>query len=248
MFRHANSAFRFKILVSDAVIRSKLLYGLETVALNDAIKNKTNAFQLKFLRKILQIPTTFVNRLNTNEYVCDRANAILARQDAKPIKQFSVYHRERCILRLARLLILKDKDPSAAVTLEFSTLKPHDYGKWRVGRPRIKWLTNTINDMWEDAKKCLPEASRELRFDHDQPTHIKFMYEYAHILNRKHKITQATDETTSVERHESDEEFGPHGTEAPSTPPGFGPFGNDIAITPPRQMRGDWTASSQEVT
>ena len=102
--------------------------------------------------------------------------------------------------------------------------------------------------MWEDAKNCLPEASRELRFDHDQPTHIKFMYEYAHILNRKHKITQATDETTSVERHESDEEFGPHGTEAPSTPPGFGPFGNDMAITPPRQMRGDWTAPSQEVT
>ena len=35
-----------------------------------------NTFQLKGLRKILQLHTTFINRSNTNEYMYKRANEV----------------------------------------------------------------------------------------------------------------------------------------------------------------------------
>ena len=57
---------RWKLQVYDAIIRNKLLYGLETVHLTQ--QKKVNAFQFRGLRKILGLSTTFVNRSNTNEY------------------------------------------------------------------------------------------------------------------------------------------------------------------------------------
>ena len=61
----------------DAVIRSKLTYGLEAVQVNDSLNKKTDAFQLKGLRQILGLQTTYVNRANTNEHVFSTANRII---------------------------------------------------------------------------------------------------------------------------------------------------------------------------
>ena len=44
---------KWQLLISDSVIKSKLLYGMETVQLTDAILNKIDAFQIKGFRKIL---------------------------------------------------------------------------------------------------------------------------------------------------------------------------------------------------
>ena len=45
---------KYKIIVYDAVIRSKIVYGLESARLTDALKFKLKAFQLRGLRQILQ--------------------------------------------------------------------------------------------------------------------------------------------------------------------------------------------------
>ena len=116
---------------------------METAALTDATLNRLDVFQLKGLRKILKIPTTYVDRRYTNQYIYQKANSILEREDKPPIKQLSIHHRERRVIRLAKLLVLKEKDPCAKVTLNFHDLRPHDYGTWRVGRPRKHWLTHT---------------------------------------------------------------------------------------------------------
>ena len=50
---------KWKLLVYDAVIRSKLLYSLETIHLTDSLRKKLDAFHLRGLRKILRIPTTY---------------------------------------------------------------------------------------------------------------------------------------------------------------------------------------------
>ena len=60
---------RWNLQVYDSIVRNKLLYGLETVHLTRTQQKKVNACQLRGLRKILGLSTTFVNRSNTNEYV-----------------------------------------------------------------------------------------------------------------------------------------------------------------------------------
>ena len=62
-----NASKKWQVIIFDAVVRSKLLYGLETVHLTDAMSKKLDAFQIRGLRKILKIAPTHVNRANTRE-------------------------------------------------------------------------------------------------------------------------------------------------------------------------------------
>ena len=68
---------RDKITVVNAVIRSKLLYGLESTQLNQNLLNKLNVIQLKGLRQILHITTTYIDRTHSNEYVINKAQETL---------------------------------------------------------------------------------------------------------------------------------------------------------------------------
>eukprot|EP00959_Pyramimonas_sp_CCMP1952_P333556 6985006-Pyramimonas_sp.AAC.1 len=69
---HSDCSVSQKIQVFSAVCRSKLLYGLETTQLTPGQTQRLDGFQLKGLRKILGIPTTFgqmaqgQDRTNTN--------------------------------------------------------------------------------------------------------------------------------------------------------------------------------------
>lgn len=54
---------KWKLIVFNAVIRSKLLYGLDSAQLNDPLLTKINTFCLKGLRKILKMPTTYAEMI-----------------------------------------------------------------------------------------------------------------------------------------------------------------------------------------
>ena len=68
----ANTEISWKLQVFNAIIRSKLLYGLETIQLTNAEKNRINAFHIKCLRRILKIPPTFEDKLWTNDRVIEK--------------------------------------------------------------------------------------------------------------------------------------------------------------------------------
>ena len=70
----AKTTIKWKLQVFDAMIRSKLLYGLETIQLTQNEKLRLDAFQMKGIRRILQIPPTHVDRTWTNELVMEKAN------------------------------------------------------------------------------------------------------------------------------------------------------------------------------
>ena len=57
-----------------AVIVSKLVYGLETLQFTEAQGRQLDTFQQRGLRKILGIAPTFIDRTNTNEDVLQIAN------------------------------------------------------------------------------------------------------------------------------------------------------------------------------
>ena len=78
---------KWKLLVFNAVITSKVLYGLETLEPTEAAGRLLNTFQLKGLRKILKLHTTFVQRNNSNEYVYRRANETINSPSVGPGRQ-----------------------------------------------------------------------------------------------------------------------------------------------------------------
>ena len=71
LWTQACTSVNWRLRVFDAVIKSKILYGLESIQLTQAEQSRLDALQMKTLRKILGVPTTFVNREWTNQKVID---------------------------------------------------------------------------------------------------------------------------------------------------------------------------------
>ena len=57
-----------RIIIYDALVGAKMLYGLHTLPLKDSCLKAVDAFHLKGLRRILKLPITY-----TNEFVLKRA-------------------------------------------------------------------------------------------------------------------------------------------------------------------------------
>ena len=73
-WRHGDCSTAIKIHTAEAVLRAKLLYGLESAQLIPSVLKRIEVFQLKVLRTILKMDTTFINRANTNQVVFGTAN------------------------------------------------------------------------------------------------------------------------------------------------------------------------------
>ena len=83
LWRYSDCSVATKLLVWDVVIRAKVVYGLESVQLTKALRQQLNAFQLKGLRRVVHITTTFVDRAHTNAYVFNKAATQLDKDQAK---------------------------------------------------------------------------------------------------------------------------------------------------------------------
>ena len=121
--------------------------GLKSVVFNESHVRKLDGLQLKGLRKILKLPTTFINRETTNAFVYAEANKEIQRLGGKPIQNMSDLHKQRLKILLAKLITLAQSgnDPIARATLQDNLIAPHDYGKKRVGRPRLNWVKKSYH-------------------------------------------------------------------------------------------------------
>ena len=174
-WKHCKLKTSFKITVFDAVIRAKLLYGIESAQLTPSHQRRIEVFQLKGLRKILDMKTTFVDRSNTNENVFKRANEIIESEtregkEAKKVKPFVNIYKNSRIKRLVRVRAMKDDHPVKCITFgpdPTGRIVPWDPPNRRVGRPRFKWVTETIKTVWENIRHTHPHISPH--FDNDSP-------------------------------------------------------------------------------
>ena len=158
-WRHANPSIKQKIIVYDAIIRSKLLYGLESCTMNETIKHSLDIFQLKGLRKILGITTTFVDRRNdTNQIYRLAQNHITTEtSEGKPIKQlkpFSTVYNERKQKLLNKIILLPENNPLKVQTFQPNSLLPTTVNSRtgtakREGRPRVKWVETGLETLWQ---------------------------------------------------------------------------------------------------
>jgi hypothetical protein len=76
-WRHSDCPTHVKVYTADAVLRSKLLYGLESAQLIPSVLKTLETFQLKVLRKMLKIDTTYINRANSNITIFNRINSMM---------------------------------------------------------------------------------------------------------------------------------------------------------------------------
>ena len=130
---------KWKLLVYDAVIRSKLLYSLETIHLTGSLRKKLDAFHLRGLRKILRIPTTYIDRRYTNQRVYETATRMAYPLGNSTIKPFSTTLDERRAKLAAHILRSSDNDPMRQVTYKPGSADAVEVGKRRIGRPRQHW-------------------------------------------------------------------------------------------------------------
>ena len=158
-WKHSNCIVKTKLQVYDAVIRTKLVYGLESVQLNDSLKSRIDAFQLKGLRQILKMRTTYVDRANSNTVVFQKANdtinswrerqqltgKYLRKKEIIPISKYYETQRRKLIITL---ITSDEDDPIANICVNKETLTLKDYAKWRIGRPRNNWWKRGIEEYW----------------------------------------------------------------------------------------------------
>ena len=127
------------------------MYGLETIHLTQALSKSLGAVQMRTLRKILQRPSSFVDRRYANQKILDEATSIAfpIRGDTRKIIRFSEYHLHRRAKLLGRILRSSNGDPLRQVSFLLNSASRVDYGKKRVGKPRQNWLHRSKSFVYE---------------------------------------------------------------------------------------------------
>ena len=151
-WKASNASTKWQLIIFDAIIRSKLLYGLETVHLTTAMLKKIDAFQLRCLRRILQMAPTFINRANSNTAVLQRATTVAYPQpnDHRQVQLFSTYYKNRTASLLGHVLRSNVDDPLRQISFLPYTATRVPYGTKRCGRPRQNWLHYTKKYAYEN--------------------------------------------------------------------------------------------------
>ena len=141
----------WKINVYNAVVKAKLIYGLESVHLTKELEQRINAFQLRGFRKILNLTTTFVDRAHTNQYVYQQINQQLKHKNpkAKEILPLSSYLMNKRITLYGHIIRLDESNPMRQATLSPFTAAPYPVSLLRVGGPRQQWVTETARQYWK---------------------------------------------------------------------------------------------------
>ena len=179
VWRHSNCGIATEIHVAEAVLRAKLLYGLESAQLIPSVLKRLETFQLKVLRKILKLDTTYVNRENTNETVFRQANEKLAEEGGrkKTVTTFiEAYKRQK--RKRACNIIRNPGSPIHKVSFRGDNL-----GKWihrnrRVGRPRMNWTEETVKEIWDYIKQD-SDRYKYTAFNQDNTEAINLIKQYA---------------------------------------------------------------------
>ena len=147
----ANAPKAWKIQVLQAVIKSKVTYAMDSIRLSPAMEAKINHLQIRALRKITGLASSFVCRENTNEKVINAANDILrAAKKKATVRAWSADIRRSRMRLLGHVLRAETADPIRSCFLEEETINELQIGTWRVGRPRKHWLEQAVAEAWAE--------------------------------------------------------------------------------------------------
>ena len=158
LWKKAPVSMKLKIIVFDAVIVSKLVYGLEPVPFTEQDCNRLVAFPYGGLRKNLHIKHPFLSNIK-NKDVQEFANTRAATKSNKQIAPLSQHLGHRQIKLYGDIIRAEDLDLMNKVSMYQDGTRRKTPFK-RTGRPRSKWHTVTR----KHTIKHLIDKSAILRF------------------------------------------------------------------------------------
>ena len=153
---HSNCPAKFKLIAADAVIKTKLLYGMDSAQLGEHEQKRINVMQLKIFRKILGIKTTFIDRENSNNKVWkDVHTKLTADGKKKQIISFKQAYAKAKLKTMANIILNKNDFKHKAIFN--ADLEERVYTNRRVGRPKATWTETSLTEMWEGVRNTNPE-------------------------------------------------------------------------------------------
>ena len=118
--------------------------------------------------------TIYIDRNNTNEEVFHRANTKLEEDgNAHRLVQFSTAYQRRKLMLLQNIIAFPDDDPVKQATFDPKTLKRNELGFKRVGRPRLNWTEQTMEEYWTEIQPSLPAHLLNVKLNLDIPEHVE---------------------------------------------------------------------------
>ena len=144
LWSQTRTTVKWRLRVFDAALNTKLLYGLETIQLTRSEQNTLDAFQMKMLRRILRVPSTYIDREWTNQRVID---TLTQRFGYKHVG-LSTRWKQNKIRLLGHIFRSSPQDPMREVLFETGTFFPRIEHTGRVGKPRAHWLLETCQDAY----------------------------------------------------------------------------------------------------
>jgi hypothetical protein len=160
----ANCPTKWKLNVYNAVIISKLVYGLETLQFTEGQGKQLDAFQQRGLRKILGIAPTYIDRGHTNEKVIELANIAKGAHEDKtktkimPLTEIIKNRKNTLLGHVIRAGDRDCNDPLFQATFESANLQPRRATHRRVGRPRKKWHDTTMESAWHKLDNTITQG------------------------------------------------------------------------------------------
>ena len=194
-WKHTNNPKEWKIIVFNAIIRTKLIYGLESAQLNESVNKYLNVFQLKVLRKILELDHTYVDRGNTNEKIYEETEEEMNRGNTgrrKPLMKISEYYDSQRRKLVSQLIHHKETDdPRIEMTFNKDTLQINEYSTKRIGRPKFAWWTFALDELWLTCQKANNE-NRYTTMNLGNPEHIEHLKQTAKSNYEEHEKRKQT--------------------------------------------------------
>jgi len=109
-------------------------------------------FQLKALRKILRLTTTYVDRRNTNQKIIDKANEFVREEGGKKeIRLFRQVHLNSKLKRLKKIITQPNTEINQ-ITFRRG-IETHIPPNRLQGRPSYKWTDRALIDSWEEIQQ-----------------------------------------------------------------------------------------------
>ena len=136
----------WKLSVHDAVISSKLLYGLDSASLTNAEYERLDSFQMKALRKMLGIKHSYHSHIS-DEMVMQKANQRIRSKEGKTITKMSEKFN-RQIKFTSHLLRAEENDITKICTIDRNGLRI-SAGFKITGRPRINWYDQVMSSCFD---------------------------------------------------------------------------------------------------
>ena len=153
LWTHQNISPAWKLIVFNAIIRTRIFYTLETAELSHSHQKHLDTLYYRALRKILKKPSTFIDRAWTHERLLNTANSIAkaTNKQAATHTDFSKYYKIQRRKLLGHLLRAPLNHPGrkAVLTEDGRDLSEINTRK-RVGRPRYTWFQEALQEAWEE--------------------------------------------------------------------------------------------------